>query len=113
MIRPRKIEYSSPRQSIIPTNEARPFCISPTPYSKPSVGNLLQKFSEGNVLDKESKPIIYKKRTAPRPPIVNTSEEKTMWTNKKNHAPQRPKSPVKPNPIKEMESIGKKLSDDV
>lgn len=91
----------SPRQSIAsPIDDVRPVCYSPTPYSKPSVGNLREKFVIGNSNEKPSF-----KKPAPKPP--NTNE----YAVKKGPAPQRPVSPFrapKTDPIREMESIGKK-----
>lgn len=106
-IKARKYDYS-PRPSISSAiDEPRPFSISPTPYS--SVGNLRDKFvgSNGNG---ESNSV--KKRSAPRPPTDfdgNDSFEKRSV--KKGPAPLRPISPyktVKSDPIRELESIGKK-----
>ncbi|KAG5675871.1 hypothetical protein PVAND_005739 [Polypedilum vanderplanki] len=111
-IKARNIVYNpSPRQSISSPKpcEIRPYCISPTPYSQPSVGNLLQKFSADG---SEIKPIVFKKRSAPKPPKSN--EEKPSWA-KKDPA-NRPTSPMyrqsKSDTIKEMESFGRKSSDE-
>lgn len=57
--------------------------------------------------------MVYKKRTAPKPPV--RSETTQPWI-KKGPAPARPGSPGRPeksDPIKELESIGKKMSDEV
>jgi hypothetical protein len=85
-------------------------CKSPTPYSTSSVGNLLQKFAGGSE-DKDFKPAIFKKRSAPKPPS-DFGEERPPWmNNKKGPAPPRPSS--KNDPIREMESMGRKPSDEV
>jgi hypothetical protein len=114
-IKPRKIEYISPRQSLVPTEDdrislPRSYCSSPTPYSQPSVGNLLHKFSPDSGSERN---VVYKKRTAPKPPARNDSTPPWM---KKGPAPPRPGSPARPeksDPIRELESMGRKLSDEV
>ena len=96
---------NSPRHSISsPIDDPRPVCYSPTPYSKPSVGNLRDKFTGGNSFEKKS----FKKR-APNPPAENDVYHDHIPV-KKGPAPQRPISPYrapKTDPIREMESIGK------
>lgn len=86
-------------------DEFRPFCTSPTPYSQHSHGILLNKFSD---IDKTGS---YKKRAAPRPPL-----SPSPW-GKKGPAPPRPMSPAarstKADPIRELESMGRKSSDEV
>lgn len=100
----------SPRPSLVPAaDEFRGFCPSPTPYSQPSVGNLLQKFSDSERAGS------YKKRAAPRPPAHNNNNSPPPWV-KKGPAPPRPYSPARPqksDPIKELESIGRKNTEEV
>lgn len=90
-------------------DELRPFCTSPTPYSKPSYGNLSNKFSD---IDKTGS---YKKRAAPRAPS-SIGNSPPQWV-KKGPAPPRPTSPAarstKSDPIRELESMGRKSSDEV
>ena len=112
-VRPRKIEYNpSPRPSIQVDEkysvESRPFCTSPTPYSKPNIGNLLQKYSvDGDLIQENFVP----KKRAPRPPSSDLTKESSSWA-KKSPAPPIP-SNRKSDPIREMEFIGKKEVDDV
>lgn len=106
-IRPRQYEMS-PRPSIVsPIDDRRDsYCYSPTPYSKPNIGNLREKF--GGVTDTK----IFKKRSAPKPPGDGSAEQlERRSTPRKGPAPQRPISPYqapKSDPIREMELIGKK-----
>lgn len=100
---------NSPRPSIAPTVlEPHPYSYSPTPYSKPSIGNLREKFSS----DADSK--IFKKRSAPKPPGMegySDQLEQRRESVKKGPAPPRPVSPYgapKTDAIREMESIGRK-----
>lgn len=108
-INARKYEMS-PRPSLVPAiEEPRPFCNSPTPYSKPSVGNLRGRFVES---DFESDK-VFKKRSAPKPPsdFEDQLDFRPQSAMKKGPAPQRPISPYrmpKTDPIREMESFGKK-----
>jgi len=82
--------------------EPPPFCVSPTPYSKSNIGNLLQKFSvDGGA----------PKKRAPKPPISGSFDDIPSWM-KKGPAPPIP-SNRKSDPIREMELIGKKSPDDV
>ncbi|KAL7044663.1 hypothetical protein ACKWTF_002019 [Chironomus riparius] len=107
-VRPRKIEYNpSPRPSIqveeTVNEEPRPYCASPTPYSKPSVGNLLQRFSPDGRDQKNCAP----KKRAPKPPSSQSVDDTPTWL-KKGPAPRIPSpSNRKSDPIREMESIGK------
>lgn len=114
-IKARKYE-NSPRPSIScspPIDDTRLYCSSPTPYSKPNMENLREKFTSGFGYG-ENKSI--KKRTAPKPPSENSNsndqfERRSSSAMKKAPAPQRPASPykvVKSNPIREMESMGRK-----
>uniref|UniRef100_A0A182NBP7 non-specific serine/threonine protein kinase n=1 Tax=Anopheles dirus TaxID=7168 RepID=A0A182NBP7_9DIPT len=98
---------------------------SPIPYTRQSVDDIRNKFS-GTSFDETgsvtgSKTAVYKKRQAPRvpipepePPIITEYPQKAL---KKRPAPQpqsaRPITPTKINPIKEMELIGKKNTDEV
>ena len=92
----------------IVVTEPRPFCASPTPYSKPSVGNLLQKFSaDGEFIQKNYAP----KKRAPKPPVSDSSDDTPSWM-KKGPAPPIP-STRKSDPIREMESMGKKSFEEV
>lgn len=110
-IKARKYDYSprpsisSPRQSIqSPIGDPRPICHSPTPYSKPSVGNLRDKFTGGTSYTNSSL-----KKHAPKPPNSNEGYHEHV-PMRKGPAPQRPGSPYlapKTDPIREMESIGK------
>lgn len=88
-------------------DEFRPFCSSPTPYSQPSHVNL-NKYSD------KDKTGSYKKRTAPRAP--SSIGNSPPWV-KKGPAPPRPISPAarstKSDPIRELESMGRKISDEV
>lgn len=97
---------NSPRPSLVsPIDDQRPMCYSPTPYSKPSVGNLRDKFVGGSSFENKS----FKKR-APNPPNINDGYHENV-NAKKGPAPQRPVSSYlapKTDPIREMESIGKK-----
>lgn len=110
----RKYEYS-PRPSIAcspPMEDSRSFCSSPTPYSKPNIGNLREKFSSGFANGDQKS---FKKRSAPKPPSESDScsehiEPRYSSVMKKAPAPQRPVSPytaAKSNPIREMESMGR------
>lgn len=109
----RKYE-NSPRPSIAcspPMEDPRSYCSSPTPYSKPNIENLRDKFSSG-FSNSDNKSI--KKRSAPKPPGERESydqfERRSSSAMKKAPAPQRPVSPykaAKSNPIREMETIGR------
>lgn len=111
----RKYE-NSPRPSLVcspPMEDTRSYCSSPTPYSKPNIGNLKEKFTSGygNNDNKSS----FKKRSAPKPPTDSDGyndqfERRSSSAMKKAPAPQRPASPyqgIKSNPIREMESMGR------
>jgi myosin III len=105
----RKYEMS-PRPSIVPSIEEPPVCYSPTPYSKPSVGNLRSKFNESEY-GSEYKAL--RKRSAPKPPtgFEDQLEQRPQSSLRKGPAPHRPTSPYrmpKTDPIREMENIGKK-----
>jgi hypothetical protein len=86
--------------------EPPPFCVSPTPYSKSNIGNLLQKF-DGDSNQKNYGP----KKRAPKPPISASFDETPSWM-KKGPAPPVPSS-RKSDPIREMELIGRKSPTDV
>lgn len=89
--------------------EPRPYCASPTPYSKPSVGNLLQRFSPDG---RDQKNCALKKR-APKPPSSQSVDDTPTWL-KKGPAPRIPSpSNRKSDPIREMESIGKTSYEEV
>lgn len=108
-IKGRKYDLT-PRPSLVPAFEEPPTCYSPTPYSKPSVGNLRAKFVEHD-FGADSR--IFKKRSAPKPPggFEDQLEQRPQSSMKKGPAPQRPISPYrmpKTDPIREMETIGKK-----
>lgn len=108
-IKARKYDYS-PRPSISsPIEEPRPVCYSPTPYSKPSVGNLRDKFVGANGNGENNG---FKKRSAPKPPSdFDSNDSFERKSVKKGPAPLRPVSPYnqsKSDPIREMESMGKK-----
>lgn len=117
-IKARQYEFSprpsiamSPRPSIVrsPVDDIRPMSFTPTPYSKPNIGNLRDKFSDGAGSDCK----VFKKRSAPRPPNDghNDQFEQRRSSLKKKPAPARPISPYqapKADPIREMETIGKK-----
>lgn len=115
-MKPRKIEYNpSPRPSVqveeIVVTEPRPYCTSPTPYSKSNIGNLLQKFSSdgGELIQKN---FVAKKR-APKPPTYDSNDGTPPWM-KKGPAPPIPSpSSRKSDPIREMESIGKNSYEEV
>lgn len=106
----RKYEMS-PRPSIVsPVDDRRDsYCYSPTPYSKPNIGNLRDKFSAGGGMADNK---VFKKRSAPKPPADGYNEQlEQRMSTKKGPAPLRPVSPYrapKADPIREMESIGKK-----
>jgi myosin III len=103
-IKARKYDVT-PRPSLVPMEDQRPVCYSPTPYSKPSVGNLRAKFTEGD----DAK--VFKKRSAPKPPSATEDQLEQRPVLKKVQAPNRPNSPFnrqKSDPIREMEQIGKK-----
>lgn len=122
---PRNYEYSpihrakSPKSPASPVSNAAysrytppPVCHSPTPYSKPSVSNIRNQFNDGT-----DPVMVYKKRSAPRPPSDDFYPmEPARRNSKKRQAPQpqpRVSSP-KPgwskevNPIKELEAIAKR-----
>uniref|UniRef100_A0A182QQM6 non-specific serine/threonine protein kinase n=1 Tax=Anopheles farauti TaxID=69004 RepID=A0A182QQM6_9DIPT len=97
---------------------------SPIPYTRQSVDDIRNKFS-GTSFDETgsvtSKTAVYKKRQAPRVPIPEPEPqiiaEYPQKALKKRPAPQpqtvvRPITPTKINPIKEMELIGKKNTDE-
>lgn len=126
----RRYEYS-PRPSIAtPTGimtprEEHPVCCSPTPYSRSSIGNIRDEFSNESIKMFDKKAAAFKKRSAPKPPADDsfTSKlEQKSYGNKKGPAPQ-PKFPLpkvdysyrppKTDPIKELESIGRKSSEEV
>lgn len=106
-IKARKYEMS-PRPSISSVLEdLRPYCQSPTPYAKPNMGNLRDKFLLTNATPEKG----FKKRAAPKPPGESYSDQLEQRQAKKGPAPQRPVSPYqapKTDPIREMEKIGKK-----
>lgn len=99
---------NSPRQSIgSPIEDPRPACNSPTPYSKPNVGNLREKFVSGD----SNESMSFKKR-APQPPADSGRRASDHKLLKKGPAPPRPSSPHHPSkadPIREMESIAKQV----
>lgn len=99
----------SPRPSLVPhLIEEPPTCYSPTPYSKPSVGNLRSKFHDTEDFA-DSK--AFKKRSAPKPPSLYDDQLEQRSMAKKGPAPNRPQSPYqkqKSDPIREMETYGKK-----
>lgn len=107
---------------------------SPTPYTRQSVDDIRSKFAENNVVIGQ-KSVVYKKKTAPKvPSIYNPSDEQKL--TKKRMAPQpkpdwEPKpgpefsysanenrktevtsSPAKINPIKEMQLIAQRSTDE-
>ncbi|XP_053672779.1 neither inactivation nor afterpotential protein C [Anopheles nili] len=95
---------------------------SPMPYVKQSVDDIRNKFG-GTSFDEQGgasgKTAIYKKRQAPRVPIVEpeppVAPDFSQKPLKKRPAPQpqvRPITPTKINPIKELELIGKKNTDE-
>ncbi|CRK93540.1 CLUMA_CG007073, isoform A [Clunio marinus] len=101
---------NSPRPSIVtPIDESRRSSHASTPLKKSHIGNLLEKFNEKQLFADDK---VYKKRSAPKPPAdgFNENLEHRTRVQKKANAPPRPSSPhqiPKPDPIKEMQSIGK------
>jgi myosin III len=98
----------TPRPSIsVSPVDQRPFCYSPTPYSKPSVGNLREKFGSDSDRNRS-----LKKRSAPKPPSDYYNDQLEQRSTKgPAPAPPRSVSPYrapKTDPIREMENIGKK-----
>ncbi|XP_318814.5 neither inactivation nor afterpotential protein C [Anopheles gambiae] len=109
----------SPIQSATPMSSV----YSPIPYARQSVDDIRNKFSATSFDETGSvgtgKTAIYKKRQAPRVPMaepeVPIAAEFPQKSVKKRPAPQpqvRPITPTKINPIKEMELIGKKNTDE-
>jgi hypothetical protein len=73
----------------------------------------MSKFTDGT-----ERPVVYKKRAAPRPPQDHNYEsEKSAWMNKKVQAPdpilKSVMRPPKSDPIRELEKMGRKSSDEV
>ncbi|XP_052892100.1 neither inactivation nor afterpotential protein C [Anopheles moucheti] len=93
---------------------------SPIPYARQSVDDIRNKFSGTSFDDAgsvTSKTAVYKKRQAPKVPVPEPEviPEFPAKGVKKRPAPQpqvRPITPTKINPIKEMELIGKKNTDE-
>lgn len=106
-IKARKYEVS-PRASISSALEdPRLYCQSPTPYAKPNMGNLRDKFAFTSASPEKA----FRKREAPKPPGESYNDQFEQRQTKKGPAPQRPVSPYqapKTDPIREMEKIGKK-----
>ncbi|XP_058062557.1 neither inactivation nor afterpotential protein C [Anopheles bellator] len=98
---------------------------SPVPYTRQTVDDIRSKFSAAS-LDEvggggSTKTAVYKKRPAPRVPPLPEPEppaigEYPAKAAKKRQAPQpqagRPITPTKIDPIREMELIGKKNTDE-
>lgn len=105
---------------------------SPVPYARQSIDDIRNKFDPTSYEDPMMKSAIYKKRPAPKAPIVMEKEPSPPIESrnyKKRPAPQpirqwepragpeysyEPKvTPTKINPIREMQMIGKKSIDEV
>ncbi|XP_049532765.1 neither inactivation nor afterpotential protein C [Anopheles darlingi] len=98
---------------------------SPVPYTRQTVDDIRNKFSATSFDDVGGgglpiKTTVYKKRAAPRAPLPMESEPAEIQAKpvKKRPAPQpvhvgvRPITPTKIDPIREMELIGKKNTDE-
>lgn len=103
------------------------------PYARQSIDDIRSKFNSGIVDEPMPKAAVYKKRQAPKVPIICDKEpsppiERETKSHKKRPAPQpvkqwEPKSgaeysyepkltPTKINPIREMQMMGKKNADE-
>lgn len=126
---------------IIRPPEPTPYCSpkvhspSPTPYVRQSVGDIRSKFVENNIVIGQNS-VVYKKKPAPKAPVIYSPPDETK-SLKKRMAPQprqpnwEPKagsefsysalenrktetisSPTKINPIKEMQLIAQRSTDE-